>query len=287
MRAAYSPRCSPLHAARASVGAAWCAAIVVAALLLASPVVLVTLLVVVLGGAQLAGVREEVIRALRWALPFALVFALLNPLWSHDGLTVVARLGEVGPFGEVDVTLESIVYGLVIGLQIVVVLLATRLMSLCVDADELLRSSRRVSFHSALTAALATRMVPILAADSRRLAEAQRARGRSPQRLAIVGAVVGGALDRSLDVAATLEVRGYGSTRRAPRYRRPWSRHDLAFAASAAAIALLALFAHLAGVASFEPYPTIQVALGAPAALLCAALTVVALLPFADRRGVG
>ena len=46
-------------------------------------------------------------------------------------------------------------------------------------------------------------------------------------------ATTAGVLDRALDVAAALEVRGYGAARRPRRggaSRRPWSRHDLAFA---------------------------------------------------------
>jgi energy-coupling factor transport system permease protein len=48
--------------------------------------------------------------------------------------------------------------------------------------------------------------------------------------------MIGGSLDRAMDVAATLEVRGFASARRAPRVSRPWSRHDIAFLVSAAAV---------------------------------------------------
>ena len=71
--------------------------------------------------------------------------------------------------------------------------------------------------RSALTAALAVRLVPVLGRDARRLADARRCRpdaGPRPnaaERLQIVRAVATGALDRALDVAATLEVRGYAT----------------------------------------------------------------------------
>ena len=67
-------------------------------------------------------------------------------------------------------------YGVVIALKVSLLMLATTLGSLTVDPDELLRFVRRLSFRSALTASLATRMVPVLAGDARRLAEAQRTR---------------------------------------------------------------------------------------------------------------
>ena len=82
---------------------------------------------------------------------------------------------------------------------------------------------RRVSFRSALTAALATRMVPVLARDARRMADAQRCRaGRAGARGSRSCArSPPGALDRAVDVAATLEVRGYGAARRAAARRAP------------------------------------------------------------------
>ena len=74
---------------------------------------------------------------------------------------------------------------------------------------------------------------------------------------------------------------------RAPRRARaPWSRHDLAFAASAAGLVALAAGARLLGVGEFDAYPSTVVAAGAREWLLALALVAVALLPFADRRGI-
>ena len=128
--------------------------------------------------------------------------------------------------------------------------------SAAVDPDELLRAFRRLSFRSALTAALATRMVPVLARDARRFRDAQRCRPGPPaSKLALARAVTSGALDRAVDVAATLEVRGYGGGGRPARRPRPWSRHDFAFLASA--IALVARLAVVGG-ERFEAYPRVH-----------------------------
>ncbi len=286
----YRRRASPLHAARASVAASFLAALGALTLVYAHPLVLAGLLIVLVAVALLARVPETVPRALRFGLPFGLAIALLNPLVSHQGLTVLARLGELGPFGRVDITLEALAAGGVLALKAVLIVFVAAIASATVDPDELLRIFRRISFHSALTAALATRMVPVLAADARRLAEAQRCRpdagARGPrQRAAIAKAVVGSALDRALDVAATLEVRGYGAARRAPRLRRPWSRHDFAFAIAALALAGLAL-ARAAGWAPFVAYPTLRLGLGHGELPLCALIAFAALTPFADRRGI-
>jgi energy-coupling factor transport system permease protein len=99
--------------------------------------------------------------------------------------------------------------------------------------------------------------------------------------------VAAGALDRAVDVAATLEVRGYGTARRPPRERRPWSRHDLAFAFAAAGLAVLAVAAYAGGWEPFEAYPRMHAPLEPVVGILSAALAACVLLPFADRRGIG
>jgi energy-coupling factor transport system permease protein len=283
----YRRRPSPLHAARAGAGAAYCAALAVVALVGDSPLLLVAALVAVIGAGAGAGVLGELRRGARVALPLALLIALINPIVTREGLTVIARGGGVPVLGQLDITLEACVYGLLLGVRAFVLIEAFALYSAAVDPDEILRLFRRVSLRSALTATLATRMVPVLARDARRFADAQSARAARPApRRAIVRAVATGALERAVDIAATLELRGYGSARRPPRAHRPWSRHDVSFAAAAIALVTLAAGGRIAGGAAFTAYPRLHVAAGAVDFALAAALVVCAMAPFADRRGV-
>jgi energy-coupling factor transport system permease protein len=344
----YRPLASPLHAVRAGVAALWALALIAAALVLYHPLALAALVLAVACAMRAAGLGDELARPLRTALIIALPIVVINVLVSRQGLTVFARLGDLGPFGQGDLTVEALVYGAVIALKVTVLVLITALASLAIDPDALLRICRRLSFRSALTASLAVRMIPLLAADAQRLADAQRTRpmgvaergrvargvggaerrrvarragvtdgrhlargveaaersnitrgvgaakrrhvarsvGVARTRAALLGAVLAGSLDRAMDVAATLEVRGFAAAPRAPRVRRPWSRHDLAFAASAAAVLALALLGRLTGLASFTAYPLLHIPLSAGLLLLCAALPLAVLLPFADRRGI-
>ena len=95
-----------------------------------------------------------------------------------------------------------------------------------------------------------------------------------------------GVLDRALDVAAALEVRGYGSARRPPAYRAPYSRHDAAFFAGALGVLALSIIARVSSAASFSAYPVLNIAAGPVALLLAAGMVVAALAPFANRRGL-
>jgi energy-coupling factor transport system permease protein len=290
---AYRPRASPLHAARAWIGAVYCGAIAIATLVLDHPLALLALGLAVAGAARGARVGHAVARAARPGAALALFIVVMNPIAVRDGLTVLARLGRLPVLGRIDVTLEAVAYGGVLGLRALVLVACFGLATVAIDPDEVLRAVRRVSFHAALTATLATRMVPVLARDSRRLAEGQRCRPDMPEgglaaRAGVVRAVAAGALDRALDVAATLELRGYGSRRRPPRTDpAPWSRHDVAFLAAAVATLLVALGARVAGALEFDPYPRLVMSTGAGDLVCAAALLVVALLPFTSRRGIG
>ena len=284
----YERRPSPLHAARAWVGAVWCVTLGLVALSIEQPLVLGVLLGCVVGAAFAARAGRRVALTLAWGVPFALVIALINTLVTRDGVTVIVRGFGMPVFGQTDITLEALVFSAVLGLRFLIVIGCAGLLAACVDPDELLRSVRRLSVRSGVTAAVATRLVPVLARDARRLAEARRTVGaEGERRVAVLRAVTTGALDRATDVAATLEVRGFALAGRPARERRPWSRHDLAFAASATALAALGIAAGVEDWGAFATVPRLGPANGSEPLLLAAALAACVLLPFADRRGVG
>jgi energy-coupling factor transport system permease protein len=283
----YRRRPSPLHAARAAAGCAYCLALALAALLISNPVALAAIALAIAGAAVGAGVWPDLRRIALWALPLVAVIALVNALVTRSGLTVIVRLGDLPVLGNTDITLEATAYGAILGLRAFALVLCGALYTTAVDPDEVLRLFRRLSFRSALSATLATRMVPVLVRDSRRLADAQRCRpGPPPSRRQLMRAATAGVLDRALDLAAALEVRGYGAARRPQRTTRPYSRHDVAFLVAAAVTAALAVAARLGGWAPFQAYPSLRAPVGPAVIAVSAATLALALAPFADRRGI-
>src|SRR4051812_35485581 len=286
----YRRRASPLHSARAGVATLYCASLSLAALLYTHPLVLSAVGLAVIAAGTAAGVGRDVLRSMRWVLPFAVLIVLVNVLVSQRGLTVVFRGGTL--FGHrFDVTAESLAWGGANALRFTVLVLAFgALFSAIVDPDELMRLMRRVSYRSALTASLTTRLVPVLARDATRMGDAARCRPEAPGRLEVTRAALTGALERAVDVAAALELRGYASARPPRRSSKPWSRHDWSVAAAALLITVIAIGGRLAGVADASFEPTVTLAFGGGEVALCAALVAVALLPFAAPRarlGVG
>jgi len=283
---AYRPGRSPLHRARPGASIAFLAAFVLVVAIYPSPLVLVaTGVAVALVGIE-CGAARAVAASLRLALPLLVLMVAVNALVSHRGDTVLIRGWEMPVLGNTDVTLESLAEGAKIGLLVVVVVLAFAVYSACVDPDRILRLLRPVARGSAMTAGLVTRMVPLALADGARLSEAASLRGPAAEpvgRAALARRVVEGSLDRAVEVAATLELRGHSLPAR-PQNRRERSLDDAPLLCSAAALGVAAVGARIAGVGGFETYPRIELDTGPLTLALCAVLFILAAVPFSARR---
>ena len=286
---ASGPRPNPLSAARAAVGLGFCAALAGAALALDHPVAILGVIVAIVAVGSLAGRARLLARTALFSLPLAITVGLVNALTSRQGDTVVARLGSLPVIGRLDITAESLSYSGVLILRVEAIVLAAALFSACVDADALLRLLRRRSSRFGLSVGLAARLAPLLARDGKRMAAARRTLAPSvaAPRSAIVEALATGALDRAVDTAAALELRGLGDGPcLAPAEKRRWSRHDRAMALSASVIAILSAVSLAAGWSLFSVGPTIRAADGLAPWVVAALIPLIAVSPMLDRRGV-
>src|SRR4029077_3488922 len=76
----YRRAASPLHAARAAAGSAYCAALAAVALIADHPVILAAVLVAEVCAAAAAGTGRQLRRAALLTAPFALAIAVINPI---------------------------------------------------------------------------------------------------------------------------------------------------------------------------------------------------------------
>jgi energy-coupling factor transport system permease protein len=284
---AYIPRRGPLQSARPGAAVAYLAALVVVAFLYSNPLVLVAAGAAAWLAGRLAGARKAVGAALRLGLVLALLIVLVEAVIVHRGQTVLLRAGHWPVLGQVDITLEALVAGAVIGLRAVVTMVAFGVYSACVDPDRVTRALRPVAQRSALTATLVSRLVPVAAADAGRLRDAAMLRGPGAAPVGkgpLARRLLAGSLDRAVDVAATLELRGYSlpGARGAPR-REP-SRHDLRFYAVAATVLAVAIVGKTLGADEFHTYPTVVLGLGPGTLAVCAVVLASGLAPWRGRR---
>jgi energy-coupling factor transport system permease protein len=278
----YTPRPGILQAAAPGAAIAYLGALVVVAFLYSSPVVLAAIgLAAALAGA-LAGATAAVRVAARMGVTLALLITVVNGLVTDRGDSVLARLGEWPLLGQVNVTAEALAAGAVIGLRAAVVMVALAVYSACVDPDLVLRALRPIAGRSALTATLISRMVPLAAADASRLREAAALRGPGAApagRGPLARRLLAGSLDRAVDAAASLELRGYGLDRPARR-RRVRSRHDRRLYLTGALLIVAALAGKVAGADGFTAYPTLEASSAAPTLALAVAVALSGFAPW-------
>jgi energy-coupling factor transport system permease protein len=295
---AFVPRPGPLQAASPGAAIVYVGAFAAVAFLYSNPLVLAAAgLGACLAGGQ-AGAREAVRAALRMSVALAVLIVVVNALVVDRGETVLLRLGEWPLLGQVDVTAEALASGAVIGLRAAVAMIAFAVYSACVDPDRALRALRPVAGRSALTAALISRLVPVAAADAARLRDAGRLRGPAAAplgRAALARRLLAGSLDRAVDVAATLELRGYALERPRRRFapashpprgrqsRQERSRFDRRFHAAGAVVLAAAIAGKLAGADGFGAYPTVEIGPGPAAVALALLLVAAGLVPLRRR----
>jgi energy-coupling factor transport system permease protein len=281
---AYTPRPRPLQLASPGAAVAYLGALVVVAFLYSSPLVLVAVGVAAGLAGVLAGAEKAVRAAIKLGLLIALPIVVVNALVVDRGATVLLRLGEWPLFGQVNITAEAIADGAIFGLRAVVVMIAFAVYSACVDPDRVLRALRPIAGRSALTAALISRLVPVAAADASRLRDAGQLRGPAAAplgRATLIRRLMAGSLDRAVDVAATLELRGYSlaTPDTAARARRR-SRYDRRFYVTGALVLVAAIAGKLLGADGFHAYPTIEVGTSAATLLLSMLIILSGLAPW-------
>ena len=303
---AFRPRAAPLQLAAPAAAATYLASFILAAFLFSDPL----LLGAVVGAGVLAGRLAGVGSAVRFGLKIGVVMALLlvvvNALATSRGATVLVRLGEWPLLGHVEVTAEAIAAGSVIGLRAVAVLVITCLYSAAVDPDRVLRGLRPWLGRSALTASLASRFLPLAFDDASRLSEAARLRGPAAApvgRSELARRLLAGSLDRAVEAAATLELRGYSLPVKRPRKALHISTHpgakygalhvtthpgakygaqsrfDRRFWAVGVLVGIGCILGKAAGLGGFEAYPSIEYRVGLPELLIAVGLLLAGLTP--------
>lgn len=281
---AYSPKPGPLGAARPSIAALYLAPLAVGAFAFSNPLVLAGLAMAVALVSARSGASAAVRGVLRYGAYLALMIVVINGLASQRGETILVRGWDVPVIGQLDISAEALAEGGVLAARILVVIAISAIWSACVNPDRLVRALRPYAGRSALTATLVSRMVPLAAADGTRLAEAAKLRGPAAApvgRVEILRRLVSGALDRSVDVAATLELRGYGLDRAVREPRSTPSGTEWRLLAAGLFLGLALGLALAEGVAGFDAYPRIEIATDGPTLVLAVILPVLAVLPWA------
>ncbi len=186
--------------------------------------------------------------------------AVFNVLLSHVGGDVMFSIPNGVPLLGGTLTVESLAFGIDVGLGLAAAIVAVAPISLLLESHEVInalpRSLQRVG--SVVSASL--NLVPGIARSYTAIRDGQLMRGwrlRGPRSWAeVMVPTLLTALEDSVQLAETMEARGYSEHPRS-RYRpHAWTSRDTLVTTSAAAIVGLVATAHMAGlIVDWHAYP--------------------------------
>lgn len=150
-------------------------------------------------------------------LVIGLILALLRPLFSHNGATVLFVIND-NP-----ITAQAFIFGINSAVMVVGVLYLFRVFSIIMTSDRLLYLFGRLSPKTALVMSMGLRYIPLLKEKSRQIGAAQTAVGinrddnaidRLKARMNVFSATVSWGLENGIITADSMAARGYGSGKR-------------------------------------------------------------------------
>jgi energy-coupling factor transport system permease protein len=242
--------------------AAWSATCIFVVLSTTNPVYKASVLAAALI-ALAAGVGHRRIRGVLIGVLMISAFALvLNFVSAHLGATVLFELPSQIPALGGPYTLEALAFGASGALTIGAAILAAAPFSLLLASHEVMDALPASLSRTGAAIAASLNLVPSVAASFVQVTEAQRLRGwrpRGPRSWSeIVVPVVLTSVEGSIQLAESMEARGFGSgprtTIKAARLRRSdW----LLIATSASALAIFAVSQAAGWAAPWYAYPTL------------------------------
>ena len=159
--------------------------------------------------------RKAVFSQLRFLLPVALLAAIANPAFNHEGATLICSLPTGNPL-----TLESIAYGLAAAVMLSCVMVWFSCYTAVMTSDKFVYLFGRIIPALSLVLSMTLRFVPKFQAQFQVVREAQRCVGRDisdgsmPRRMknaiTILSIMVTWSLENAIETADSMKSRGYG-----------------------------------------------------------------------------
>jgi energy-coupling factor transport system permease protein len=210
-----------------------------------------------------AGVGLRRIRGVLTGVLLISAFAVfLNFVSAHLGSTILFQLPDQIPALGGPYTLEALAFGATGGLTVGAAILAAAPFSLLLASHEVMDSLPAALSRTGAAIAASLNLVPAVAASFVQVTEAQRLRGwrpRGPRSWSeIVVPVVLTSVEGSIQLAESMEARGFGSGPRTSVKPARLQRSDwLVIGASAAAIAIFVISQAVGWAAPWYAYPTL------------------------------
>ena len=205
-------------------------------------------------------------KAIRFALiimlPMLIFTAALNPLFNHQGATILAYLPNGNP-----ITLESTLYGMAAATMLITVIAWFSCFNKVMTGDKIVYLFGRAIPALSLILAMSLRFVPRFRAQIKIVSNAQKCIGRDVTKgrvlqkarhgIKILSIMVTWALENAIDTADSMKARGYGLPGRTAFSIFRFDRRDALGLVYILACAAAVIVGAVTGAYRFRYFPTI------------------------------
>ncbi|CAK7020497.1 MAG: Energy-coupling factor transporter transmembrane protein EcfT [Eubacterium sp.] len=165
-----------------------------------------------------SGILKGWLKALKSALlclPVIIIVMLINPLFNHYGVTILFYLNNGNP-----ITMESIVYGIFMGITLITVFIWFSCYSKVMTSDKFIFLFGRIIPALSLILSMVLRFVPKFIAEIKVVSNGQKCIGRDLSNgsiferarhgVTILSIMITWALENAIETADSMKARGYG-----------------------------------------------------------------------------
>ncbi len=178
--------------------------------------------------------------------------AVINPLFSHNGVTVLFFIGDTA------ITVEAIVYGAVFGLMLSAALMWSVCSTVYLTSDKYIWLLGRILPSAGLTLSCSLRFVPLFIRRGREFALSQGA-SSVVEYLRAYSAAIGYSAEEAMSAADSMRSRGYGSAKRTSYSLYRFGAVDTLAVLLTLVLSIFTVALLLIGAGEFSFYPSMSV----------------------------
>lgn len=212
----------------------------------------------ILKGVKAAGEK------LLFVLPVMIAAAVINPVFNHEGATILAYFPSGTPL-----TLESILYGLFTAMLLVCVICCFSCFNEVMTSDKLIYLFGRIIPSVSLVLSMILRFVPRFFAELKSIRNAHKCIygensknifSKLKNALTVFSAMLSWAFESSIETADSMKARGYGVRGRTAFSVFKITKRDISAISAILLLAVYIISAQLTGQMSFRFFPSVKYA---------------------------
>lgn len=138
-------------------------------------------------------------------LPMLIFTAMMNPLFNHQGITILMYLPNGNP-----ITQEAILFGLIAAGKLVTVVIWFTCVNAVITSDKMVYLMGRVMPVFSLILTMSLRFIPLFITQAKLINNAHKAMGVNLHPFKVLSILVTWALENAIETADSMKARGYG-----------------------------------------------------------------------------